>query len=208
MNTPLRQRAVATLAALALVAGSLPAAASQREVRCDSRGLGYNYCRVDTGGRVELVDKHSLFSCHEGRSWGYDARGIWVNKGCSATFRVASGHHSDKAALAGAVVGLAALAAIAANRQKSEAVEVESWAVGNFDGDDDREGVRVSLRILPGGQVSGRAGDHDINGHLQADRLEAGRQRFRIERRGNGFVAVDVRDDSHRVTFHRVASGY
>jgi len=208
MPNPRRQQSVAVLAALALAAGSVPASAAQREVRCDSRGLGHNYCRVDTEGRVELIDRHSLFSCREGRSWGYDDRGVWVDKGCSATFRVGRHGHNNKAAVAGAVVGLAALAAIAASRHKAETVEVESWAVGSFAGDDAREGVRVSMRILPGGQVSGRAGDHDISGHLQGARLEAGRQVFRIERQGSGFVAVDERDDAHRVTFNRIASGY
>ncbi|MCE2917881.1 MAG: DUF3011 domain-containing protein [Rubrivivax sp.] len=208
MPHPNRQRSVAALAALALAATSVPVTASKREIRCDSRGLGYNFCRVDTGGRVELVDKHSLFSCREGRSWGYDDRGVWVDKGCSASFRVGrDDHHGNKAVL-GAVVGLAALAAIAASRHKAEAAEVDSWAVGSFEGDDAREAVRVSLRILPGGQVSGRAGDHDITGHLQGARLEAGRQVFRIERQGTGFVAIDERDDTHRVTFNRIASGY
>ncbi len=208
MLLPNRQRTVAALAAMALAAGSAPAGAGQREIRCDSRGLGYNFCRVDTGGRVELVRKHSLFACNEGRSWGYDDRGVWVDKGCMADFRVGGDHHSNKAAIAGAVVGLAALAAIAASRNKAEASEVDSWAVGSFDGDDARERVRVSLRILPGGQVNGRAGEQDITGHLQGSRLEAGRQVFRIERQGTGFVAIDERDPSHRVTFNRVASGY
>lgn len=208
MTHPKRQQAAAALTALALVAGSVPASASEREIRCDSRGLGHHYCRVDTDGRVELIDRHSLFSCREGRSWGYDDRGVWVDNGCSATFRVGRHNHNNNAAVAGAVIGLAALAAIASNRQKAEAVEVQSWAVGSFSGDDPREGVRVSLRILPGGQVSGRAGDHDISGHLQGARLEAGRQVFRIERQGSGFVAVDERDDTHRVTFNRIASGY
>lgn len=208
MHMPRRQQAVAGLAALALLAGSLPARASEREIRCDSRSLGHHYCRVDTDGRVELIDRHSLFSCREGRSWGYDDRGVWVDKGCSATFRVGRRDHNNKAAVAGAVIGLAALAAIASNRHKAEAAEVDSWAVGAFAGDDPRERVRVSLRILPGGQVSGRAGDHDISGHLHGARLEAGRQVFRIERQGSGFVAIDERDGTHRVTFNRIASGY
>jgi uncharacterized membrane protein len=203
------KRAVAALAALAMGAGSAPAAAGEREIRCDSRDLGHHYCRVDTDGRVELLDRHSLFSCREGRSWGYDDRGVWVDKGCSATFRVGRrDRHNNKAAIAGAVVGLAALAAIAANRNKAEATEVESWAVGAFKGDDTRENVPVNLRILPGGQVSGRAGEQEITGHLKDARLEAGRQVFRIERQGTGFVAIDERDETHRVTFNRVASGY
>jgi Protein of unknown function (DUF3011) len=202
------QRAVAWLAALTLVASSAPATASQREIRCDSRGMGHNYCRVDTDRRVELIDRHSLFSCREGRSWGYDERGVWVDKGCSATFRVGRNNHSNKAAVAGAVIGLAALAAIAANRQKAEATEVASWAVGEFSGRDARERVPVQLRILPGGQVSGRAGNNDITGHLQGMRLEAGRQRFRIEQQGNGFLAIDELDGTHSVVFNRVATGY
>lgn len=202
-----RQQSVAVLAAMALAAGGQPAGAAQREIRCDSRGLGYNFCRADTGGRVELVDRHSLFSCREGRSWGYDPRGVWVDKGCSATFRVGRHKDNDKAVL-GAVIGLAALAAIASSRNKAEAAEVQSWSVGSFSANDEREGVRVTLRILPGGQVSGRAGDQDISGHLQGARLEAGRQVFRIERQGTGFLAIDERDETHRVTFNRIASGY
>lgn len=202
------RRAVAAVAALALMAGSVPASAGEREIRCDSRGLGHHYCRVDTDGRVDLIERHSLFSCHQGRSWGYDDRGVWVDKGCSATFRVGKRDHHNKAAIAGAVVGLAALAAIASSRNKAEATEVEAWAVGSFRGDDPRENVAVSLRILPGGQVSGRAGSQDITGHLQGARLEAGRHVFRIERQGTGFVAIDERDATHRVTFNRVASGY
>jgi hypothetical protein len=208
MHNPKRQQAVAALAALALVVGSLPARAAQREIRCDSRGLGHNYCRVDTDGRVELIDRHTLFQCREGRSWGYDERGVWVDKGCSATFRVGRDGHNNKAAVVGAVIGLAALAAIAANRQKAEATEIASWAVGEFTGQDPREQMQVQLRILPGGQVSGRAGEHDIIGHLQGMHLEASRQRFLIEQQGNGFLAVDELDGTHRVVFNRVATGY
>jgi hypothetical protein len=108
----------------------------------------------------------------------------------------------------GAVIGLAALAAIAANRQKAEATEIASWAVGEFTGQDPREQMQVQLRILPGGQVSGRAGEHDIIGHLQGMHLEASRQRFLIEQQGNGFLAVDELDGTHRVVFNRVATGY
>jgi hypothetical protein len=206
MRLPLTRRVPALLVATSMLAGAAPAAGSERTIRCDSRGFGHNYCRVDTDNRVTLVERHGLIACNEGRSWGYDRSGVWVDKGCSATFRVGK-HDSDKAVI-GAVVGLAALAALAASRQKSEATEVVSWAVGSFSGADRREGVDVALRILPGGQVTGRAGGKDITGHLQGQRLEAGRQLFRIERQGNGFLAVDERDDGHRVTFKRIDSGY
>ena len=89
-----------------------------------------------------------------------------------------------------------------------ESGTVASWAVGEFSGQDTREQLQVQLRILPGGQVSGRAGKNDIAGHLQGMRLEAGRQRFRIEQQGNGFLAVDELDGTHSVVFNRVATGY
>ena len=202
------QRGVAGLTCAALLCGPMPAVASERTIRCDSRNFGYNYCRVDTDDRVELIDRHGVFSCNEGRSWGYDGRGVWVNKGCSATFRVGRGSGNHDRAIVGAVVGLAALAALAASRQKQEPAEVAAWAVGSFSGRDEREGVVVTLSILPGGAVSGRAGTHDFTGHLAGPRLEAGQQRFRIERQGNGFLAVDERDDQHRVVFQRQATGY
>ncbi|CAD5367139.1 conserved exported hypothetical protein [Rubrivivax sp. A210] len=202
-------RALCALLSLALAAPlPMSATAAERTIRCDSHGSRYNYCRVDTDNHVELTEKHSLSSCTEGRSWGYDARGVWVDRGCSADFRVGrGGHHNDKALL-GAVVGLAALAALASSRHKQEAHEVAPWLVGSFKGMDEREGVEVELTILPGGKLNGRAGEHAFSGTVEGDRVQAGRRQFRIERQGNGFLAVDAGDDGYRVLFVRVGSGY
>lgn len=183
------------------------ATAGERTIRCDSHGFGYNYCRVDTGNRVVLVERHGLFSCREGRSWGYDDRGVWVDKGCSADFRVGREGGHDRAVV-GAVIGLAALAAIASSRQKHEAREVAPWAVGTFRGRDHREGVEVEVTVLPGGKVNGRAGSHEFAGSLEGEVLHAGRKEFRIKRQGNGFLAVDVQNDADRVVFQRVGSAY
>lgn len=190
----------------ALALPHAPARAEQT-IRCDSRGLGYNYCRVDTDGRVELTNKHSLFSCHEGRSWGYDQRGVWVNHGCSADFKVGRSGHGNKAAVA-AVVGIAALAALAASRHQAQSEEVFAWAVGTFSGRDEREGATVELTVLPGGRVQGKAGTHEFSGLLKGKRLQAGRQLFLIEQSGSGFVATDEYDATHRVEFQHVGSGY
>lgn len=68
--------------------------ARERHVTCGSHNYGYNYCRVYTGGRVRLVHQLSDKPCSEGRSWGYDSQGIWVDRGCRADFIVdeAYGH--------------------------------------------------------------------------------------------------------------------
>lgn len=193
--------------ALALPA-PLPAAAGERTIRCESTNLGYRYCRVDTDDRVELIERFSLFSCREGRSWGHDARGVWVDRGCSAEFRVGRDNRRRDRAIVGAVVGLAALAAIASNQQKHAAQEVASWSVGTFKARDQREGVDVELTILPGGNVNGQAGEQAFSGSLSGNLLQAGRIQFRIERQGNGFVAVDTSDSGHRLQFVRSGSGY
>ncbi len=208
------QQFTATLATLGLVAMPLPVAAEET-LRCDSHGFHYRYCRVDTGNRVELIRKHGLFDCREGRSWGYDRYGVWVDRGCSAEFRVGRDGHHDRNKAIGigvAVLGLAALAAAANSRKQQAQQEAEgdvpAWAVGQFSGYDDHERVEVRLQILPGGGVTGSAGEHEFTGQWRDSQLDAGKQRFRVERNGSGFLATDVRDDRHRVSFRLTGSGY
>jgi hypothetical protein len=49
------------------------------------------YCEADTRGGVRLVRQISGSTCQEGSTWGYDARGIWVDRGCRAEFDVSGG---------------------------------------------------------------------------------------------------------------------
>ncbi|MCS6926804.1 MAG: DUF3011 domain-containing protein [Candidatus Binatia bacterium] len=59
-----------------------------RTVRCESRHFNYNRCRVNTPGPVRLVRQLSEAPCRRGDTWGYDWRGIWVDKGCAGEFHV------------------------------------------------------------------------------------------------------------------------
>lgn len=75
--------------ALALAAGGActPAFAQRGQlIECSSREFRENYCPADTRGGVELVRQISRVRCDEGRTWGYDRRGIWVSDGCEAQF--------------------------------------------------------------------------------------------------------------------------
>jgi hypothetical protein len=60
------------------------------EVRCGSDNYNYRMCQVDTGrgGGVRVVRQISKTACIEGRTWGWNRAGIWVNQGCEAVFRV------------------------------------------------------------------------------------------------------------------------
>lgn len=209
-------RALAALLCAATGAMAPPPVLARETVRCESDNYRYRFCRADTDNRVELSRRISDSSCVEGRSWGYTWNGVWVDRGCAAEFRVGRGHDdhhhggggSNDRAVVGAVVGLAALAAIAASRQQQDSQEVASWTVGSFSGYDNLERTNVELTIVPGGRVDGRAGDRSFTGSLSGDRLEAGRHAFRIQRRGNGFEAVDERNADHRVVFERSGGGY
>lgn len=60
------------------------------EIRCASKNYSYSFCQMDTGqgSRVELVSQLSGSECIEGRTWGWNRAGVWVDKGCAGAFRV------------------------------------------------------------------------------------------------------------------------
>lgn len=60
-------------------------------IYCASDNGRRNVCPTDTRNGVQLVRKRSDASCDYGRSWGYDRRGIWVDRGCRADFQISGG---------------------------------------------------------------------------------------------------------------------
>jgi len=57
-------------------------------ITCSSDDMHRHTCEVDARGGAQLVRQISGSPCEFGRSWGYDARGIWVDRGCRAEFQV------------------------------------------------------------------------------------------------------------------------
>lgn len=57
-------------------------------VVCESENGKRKTCQADTSAGVQIVRMLSEQRCSFGREWGYDAEGIWVNKGCRAEFVV------------------------------------------------------------------------------------------------------------------------
>lgn len=64
------------------------AAVEARTLICESVDGQPRYCRADTRGGVRLVRQYSKSGCYEGRTWGYDRRGVWVTDGCRAKFEL------------------------------------------------------------------------------------------------------------------------
>jgi hypothetical protein len=56
-------------------------------VRCESNDGRWHLCAMDTRGDIQLVRRLSDSACVEGRGWGRDPAGVWVNQGCRAEFR-------------------------------------------------------------------------------------------------------------------------
>jgi Protein of unknown function (DUF3011) len=54
---------------------------------CRSNGR-FTRCAAGTRFGVQLSRQLSGASCIEGRSWGYDREGVWVDRGCAAEFLV------------------------------------------------------------------------------------------------------------------------
>ena len=59
-------------------------------VVCESRDWRRHHCAADTLGQITLGRQFSRENrCFADRTWGYDSRGIWVDRGCSAEFLIA-----------------------------------------------------------------------------------------------------------------------
>ena len=77
------------IAALGFCWGAFPSQASaQRTVSCASQNNSRQYCPADTRGGVTLVRQVSQSPCIPNQTWGVDDRGIWVDRGCRAEFRI------------------------------------------------------------------------------------------------------------------------
>ena len=55
---------------------------------CESDRNRRRFCEADTDRGVRIVRELSNRSCVMNQTWGYDRRGIWVDRGCRAEFEV------------------------------------------------------------------------------------------------------------------------
>lgn len=119
------QRGTARLLSVGLaLAGLVPTAqAAGREVRCESHGMRHAYCATGRHGSVKVLETFGAWPCTEGRSWGVETEGIWVDSGCKARFWVDAdgGKHNHDGAIAAAAIGVGLLAALAASQHRNDA---------------------------------------------------------------------------------------
>lgn len=213
-------RPVAAVMAALLVAP--PAFA--RTVRCESKNYQYTYCPVPTYGDVQLRTELSHSACQYGRGWGFDHRGIWVDRGCRAEFAVDEGrrgHYSGydyydrdrdsgskgSAAAAGVVLGAAVAAAILAGKNKHRQDDrdvVPSWLVGRFEGYNTEHHVDVAMQVSPSGAVTGYLpGGQQAHGSYRDGRVVFPDAEFDVEQTGSGFTLTQRGDRNNVIVYHR-----
>ncbi len=74
------------LCCVLLWSASPQAAVTGRILRCESADQERNYCLAYIRSSARLARQLSLADCRYLESWGYDAGGVWVDKGCRAEF--------------------------------------------------------------------------------------------------------------------------
>jgi hypothetical protein len=69
-----------------------PPSAHGQTIYCASDDGHRNYCSADTRGGVQMTKQRSGSACIQGQTWGWDNRGIWVDRGCRAEFVTRGGN--------------------------------------------------------------------------------------------------------------------
>jgi hypothetical protein len=67
--------------------GYSPGQGQGANINCSSDDGKRHYCNADTSRGVQMVQQISGSPCVQGQTWGYDQRGIWVDRGCRASFQ-------------------------------------------------------------------------------------------------------------------------
>ncbi len=65
-----------------------PAPPGPNVLVCESHEYRYNFCATGPIRSAQLVNQVSQAPCIQGRTWGYQREGIWVDNGCEGAFRV------------------------------------------------------------------------------------------------------------------------
>ncbi|MDQ3012539.1 MAG: DUF3011 domain-containing protein, partial [Acidobacteriota bacterium] len=55
---------------------------------CESGDMRRHWCSEGLSGTVRLIRQKSDAPCIQGRTWGRDRGGVWVDRGCRADFEV------------------------------------------------------------------------------------------------------------------------
>lgn len=213
------QRLAGFVAVLLMICAGIGRAHADGQIECTSQNYRYTYCRADTGNVVQLTHQQSKTRCEQGRNWGYDSRGIWVDDGCAAIFeygfRSGGGGHRNKDKTGEIVAGVAAVAILGAllSSDKSDhrrepdrdwgRDRVPGWAVGGFSGSDRQSGMDISINVDRGGAINGYYGHNRLDGQFDGDGVYLGNRRYDARQTREGFQLIADDDRRAVLDFYR-----
>lgn len=205
------RRSFALCLVVSLVASVPMARADERTIRCESRNNRYQFCQADTDKRVQLVRPlSSARRCVQGYSWGYDERGVWVDRGCRAEFLVGrDGMGTGTKVAIGAAVGAAILGAVIASKAGGDKAErAPEWMVGTFRGHDYlHDGAELEVTIAGDGSLRGYADGEPVSGRYAGkNRLVLEGREYDVRREGmEGLHLEQVADKKNSVFLWKVS---
>lgn len=89
-------------------------------ITCSSDNGQRRYCNADTGRGVRLIRQTRGSGCRQ-ETWGYDAHGVWVDRGCQGEFDLSGGKGRDGAGSPMRTIG----AGTSISVRNNEAIDVE-----------------------------------------------------------------------------------
>lgn len=208
-------RLVVTTAAVALV--STTAFAQVSRVTCESKNDKYQYCSANTANEVRMMRQISDVRCEQGKSWGYDKQGVWVDHNCAAEFEVGrSGPSTSEKVMAGATAGVAILQAMLAGSQPAAAAPAATAATpaavtsaaafpgGTFQATHPKSGQQYYLTVDGAGSVEGRVNDKAFFGKVKGNQIYVGAAAFSFRPDGDGVLVYQAGKENEGVRFTRV----
>ena len=172
------------LATITLLGAQHQALANNQTIICSSNNNQHAYCQANTGNQVKLLRQLSSFPCQEGRTWGFDNNGIWVDKGCQAEFAIGNSFGGN-------------------NNNQNFGGTVPAWAVGKFQGKNLRDNSSATIAISPKGEVIAIWAGQTHTGFFDGYKMTLGNLEFAVQQRGDGFLTTLRTDHGNQVVFRR-----
>jgi hypothetical protein len=150
-------KGIRRLSSIALVACFTSVCVAQTgSLTCSSDDGSYHYCRANTGNQVRLTRQLPGPRCQQNYSWGFDYRGIWVDRGCRAQFEYGRAHSDSGtgSAVAAGILGAIILGAVAASNSDDNDRRADrqrdyyrdGYRLGQMDWDNNRPPFYMSYR--------------------------------------------------------------
>jgi len=202
--------------AVACLLAAAVASAEVTKIKCESTNDKYQYCSVKTDNEVRMLQQISDARCEQGKSWGHDKEGVWVDHNCAAEFQVGrSGPSTSQKVAAGAAAGAAILQAMLANQQPAATPAaapaapatggaLPPWLIGTFQAVHPKTEQQYYVTVDGQGMLEGRVNDKEFFGKVKGQQIFVGAKAFSYRQDGDGFVVFEAGKESEGVRFTAV----